>query len=292
MQIRHLASVALAALASLSLAGCSDDGPTFVDAGPRAVVRLINAAPDSPLIDARFIDHVENTRTFFSLPFKGSSGLYQSVIAGEKQLRIFRAAPEDATQNPSDFNIVSTVLLDTTFTFRENGRYTLVLTGTVLPQRGTNAATLYVFEDTLPDAVAATSVAVRTYHVARGVNAVNVAITPTAGTTAGTTVAGLAFASRSAYATLPALTGTALYRFSVTPAGSATTFANDPAVPGLAGVAGSVTAAPQDPTAGVRQGQSVLSAFVFPAGVGANAAAHPNPAVVLFPDRAPPRVSP
>ena len=53
MKIRHLASVALAGLA---LAGCSDDGPTFVDAGPRAVVRLTNAAPDSPLVDARFVD--------------------------------------------------------------------------------------------------------------------------------------------------------------------------------------------------------------------------------------------
>jgi hypothetical protein len=284
MKIRHFGAIALAGLA---LAGCSDDGPTFVNVGPRAVVRLINAAPDSPLIDARFIDQVENTRTFFSMPFKGSSGFYQSVNAGDRQLRIFRASPENAAQNPADFNVVSTVLLDTAITFREGGRYTMVLTGTVLPQRGSNTARLLVVEDTLPETVATGSVALRTWHVATGAGPVNVAVTPTAGATAGTSATGLAFGTRTPYVTVPALTGTALYSFALSGAVAAT---NAPAVPGLPGVAASATVAPQDPTAGVRQGQSVLSAFVFPAGTGANAAANPTASVVIFPDRNPPRL--
>ena len=284
MKIRHFGAIALAGLA---LAGCSDDGPTFVNVGPRAVVRLINAAPDSPLIDARFVDKVENTRTFFSMPFKGSSGFYQSVNAGSRQLRIFRASPENAAQNPADFDVVSTVLLDTTMTFREGARYTMVLTGTVLPARGSNTASLLVFEDTLPETVPTGSIAIRTWHVATGAGTVNVVATPTAGATAGTSATGLTFGARSAYATVPALTGTALYSFAVSGAVTATSAPN---VPGLAGVAGTATAAPQDPTGGVRQGQSVLSAFVFPAGMGANATAHPTASVVIFPDRNPPRI--
>ena len=277
-------------LGSLSLAavGCSDDGPTTVAVAPQALVRWVNASPDSPLLTARFVDQVENTRDFFDVGFRGSSRRYVSVNAGERTFRVFRSS--------STIETAQTVVFDTTFTMAEGGRYTIVQVGRATLADGTaGAARAFIFTDTLPDAVPAGSIALRTYHVAEGTANVDAYITPSTatGTTgAVVTATNVPFGWRTAYATVPALAGAdtvPVYRWAITPTGSQTVaIAASPQVRGTAAVAASTNGPAQNPTAGVRQPLSVLSAFVLPAAVAGSSATAGAATVILLPDRAPP----
>jgi hypothetical protein len=281
MNIRNCMAAALGAAA---LAACNDDGPTFVNQGPQAYVRYVNASPDSPGnastvgLTARFVDQVENWRTGDGVPFRGTSGAYQAVNAGTRQLRVFRLfnfAP--------GIDSATAVVLDTSLTLQPQTYYTIVQLGRTSQARGTGtnagatAARVIMFTDTLPapTAVTATQIQVRAYHLAEGVGNVDVAITSNAaGAATAATVSNLAFGARSAYVTVPALTGTALYTFAVRPAGTtAPLFSVTPNVPGLAAAAATATAPPLARTAGVRQGQSALSVFVFPAAIAGSPAA-------------------
>lgn len=273
--------------AGLALAACKDDGPTFVNNGPQAYVRFVNASPDSPNVTARFVDKVENMFTWDRVGYRGNSGNYIAVNSGARNLRVFLSGQGLATTIDS----ASTVLLDTTVTLQPLTYYTMVMTGRVLPRRGVapNNSVVRVFTDTLPSSasLAATAINVRVYHMAEGVGPVDVTITSnaTGATTAGT-VQNVAFGSRSAYATVPSLSG-ALYTFGIRPAGGTTAlFSATPNVPGVAGAAASASSPALDPVAGVQQGRSVMSLFVYPAAPTGTPTA---PSVDLIPDVAPPR---
>jgi hypothetical protein len=111
------------------------------------------------------------------------------------------------------------------------------------------------------------------------------------------------FRGRSGYVTVPALAvadTSAFYNFTATVAGASvasnfpTTMSFVPggvtlSAAGIGAVAATATTAPTLPTAGVRQGASVLSAFLVPGTTGAasTSAAGQN-TTVLVPDRAPP----
>lgn len=291
MKIRHLA---FAVLAAAAVAGCSDDGPTFVNREPQAYIRYVNASPDSPTLDVRFIDRAENVRSLFDIGFRGNSGQYQSVNAGDRQLRAFLAAVTGRIDS------VSTVMLDAQFTLEPDAYYTLLQTGRVGTGVGTanNNATLTVIRDDLPASVPTGQIAVRVLHAISGAGAVDVAVNPSA-TTEGpvtTTFQGAAFGVPSAYSNLPVLSGTSLYRFIARPAGNTTTTVANSVVnlPGIVGTPASIASPALDPTAGVRQAQSVLTAVVFPAAVAGSPAASTataSPSVLLLQDRNPPRIS-
>jgi hypothetical protein len=114
------------------------------------------------------------------------------------------------------------------------------------------------------------------------------ASTTTADQAAAATVRGVPFLGRSAYVTLPVLSDAAqLYRFSVFPAGTTTAaLSARPDVPGLPFTAASASGPALDAVAGVRQGRSVLSLFVFPAAATGTPTA---PTMDLIPDQMPPR---
>lgn len=290
MKVSHLLPCLAAGLA---LAACKDDGPTFVNNGPQAYVRFVNASPDSPNVTARFIDKVENTFTWDRVGFRGNSGNYIAVNAGARNLRVFLSGQGNNTTIDS----ASTVLLDTAgVTLQPQTYYTFVMTGRVLPRRGTapNNATVRLFTDTLPAAsgLAAASINVRVYHMAEGTGPVDVTITSNAaGAATAGSVSNVAFGARSAYVAVPALTG-ALYTFGVRATGAATAlFSSTPNVAGQAFTPASVSGSALNPVAGVQQGRSVLSLFVFPAGVAGTPAATTataNPTVDLVADQAPP----
>jgi hypothetical protein len=295
MKIRHLGFVALAAGA---VAGCSDDGPTFVNREPQAAFRYVNASPDSPTLDVRFVDKVENCRTCFGLGFRANTGQYQPVNAGQRQLRVFLAS------TTADAATLTTVVLDTTFTLEEGGFYTVVQTGRVGTGRGTanNNAAVTVIRDELPASVPAGQIALRVLHAATGVGNVDVAVNPRTTAAEGavaTTFAAAAFVNPTAYRNVPALAATdtsARYRFQVRAAGTTTpTLGNTlSTLAGLPGTPASVSGPALDPTAGVQQAQSVLTAVVFPAAIAGSAAASAataTPTVVLMQDRNPPRIS-
>src|SRR5215213_8927946 len=104
------------------VAGCDDDGKLgVVEPGPVAQVRFINAVPDTGSVNFRFVDNLENLPTFLAVPFRGGSGLYQGITPGSRAMRVF---PLDTTVAGA-----STRLVDTTFTFQANQKYTIVYVG-------------------------------------------------------------------------------------------------------------------------------------------------------------------
>lgn len=289
MNIRHLAAGVLGLAA---LAGCRDTDPTFVDQGPRGFVRYVNASPDSPALVARLVDQPENWRNADGVGFRGTSGNYYGAIAGERRLRVFRML----SQGTLDTGTV--VVLDTVISVQPQTYYTIVQTGLVMGARGTagNTARVTVFQDTIPATVPTGQVQLRTYHAAQGVGNVDVAVTSNvAGAATAATLANVPFLARSAYAQVPVLTGTALYRFDIRPAGSTTALLSPvPDVPGLPATAATNTNPPTDATAGVRTGQSALSLFIFPAAVAGSPAATTataTPGAVLIADKQPPRTT-
>ena len=300
-QLVILAGVTAAAV------GCSgDDGPTTVEVTPQAGVRFFNASPDAPAtMEAVFVDRVENAYTFRRVPYRGHSGTYQGVNEGARQLRVFRPL------STAGVDTAQVVVLDTSFTLTANRRYTIVQVGSALAARGTaNSARVVVFEDTLPESVPAGSIAVRTYNMVPTAATASVTIAPRTSAGVGAAAAPaftVPFLGRSAFVTVPALAAadtSAFYNFAVT-AGGAAVSSNFPtsmsAVPGgptlsaagIAAVSGTATTAPTLATAGVRQGGSVLSAFIVPGVTGAAAgSANAATTTVLVPDRAPPAPAP
>lgn len=268
-------------LAVFALSACSDDsgvvGP--VQEGPKALIRFINAVPDTGVVDFRFIDALENLPTFLGVPFRASSGMYQPVSPGTRPVRVF--------VNSSDPVAAQRMLIDTTITLTAGARYTFVYAGRA---RG-NADRLAVIDDDATLPAPGTSIAVRTIHAAVGTGSVDVYVANSGATDPiGAKVSqftNVAYLAKSTYSTLPVRTGTgALYLFGVANAGATTTmFSATPNQPGIPTPAGQLTS----PQPGVQIAGSVLTALVFPgatAGSPAATATNQTPTVVLFIDKA------
>lgn len=314
MQMRRYLSLAAGLLAVA--AGCKDPNePTFVTLGPQAYVRYVNASPDSPSLTVRLVDRVENWRTADGVPFRGNSGYYVAVNAGQRQLRAFRLL---GVAGNASLDTGTVVVLDTTFTLQEKTYYTIVQTGNVMPGRGQpgNNARITVYTDTVPapSSIAADQIAVRAYHLAPGAGAVDVAMnksytipanpnatppTPAINVDSAVTgtIANVAPLTRSAYVTVPAVrladsTAGTLYRFTVRPAGGTTTLvtARPANFPGNPALPASPTTPFLEAVAGPRLGRSALDLFVFPAAVPgspAATAATATPTIDLIPANKP-----
>jgi hypothetical protein len=268
-------------LTLVALAACSDDDGVVdpVQEEPKALVRFINAVPDTGIVDFRFTDRLENLPTFLGVGFRASSGVYQRVGVGTRTVRIF--------VNSNDPTAAQRILVDTTLTLAAGSRYTLIYAGRA---RG-NADRLAVIDDDATLPAPGTTIAVRTIHAAVGTGAVDVYVANSGATDPVAAKVGqfnnVAYLGKTAYATLPVRTGAgALYMFGVTNTGStAALFSATPNQPGIATPAGQLTS----PQPGVQIAGSVLTAVVFPgatAGSPAATATNGNPTVVLFVDQA------
>jgi len=280
------------ALPLLLMVGCSDDdgitpgGPV----PPAATVRFINATVDTGTVDLGFVDVVENLPTLKGVAFQGHSGVYQRVQPGTRATRVFPSSP--------DINLTQVRLVDTNLNLAANTRYTLVYAGRARAGAPANEAhRLHVIEDpATPPTPPAGQIALQALHAAVGVGNVDVYIVPVATATAATPAdwatnnAGrlnnVPFLGKAnAYVNVPALTGTQLYRFVVTAAGSQTAlFATTPNQPGVVAPAG----ASYGPQPGVRIAGSVLTAAIFPGstpGSRQSTATNQNPTVALLVDK-------
>ena len=273
----------LAAVAVLATACGGDSGSIgTVEPGPVAQVRFVNAAPDTGAVNFRFVDKLENLPTFLAVPFRGGSGLYQGIEAGPRAIRVF---PLDNTVAGASIRLV-----DTTFTFQPNQKYTIVYVGRTKAPAGDAAADrLLIIPDTLPTPGAG-NIAVRVIHAAPGTGPVDVYIgknglAPVTATVA--KISNVAYLGHSAFATLPIRPAGAdsLYSFAVTAAGSTTPlFTSTPNEPG-APISGSVSA-----QAGVQISNSVLTVIVFPgatAGTRAATTSNTTAAAAAFLDNIP-----
>lgn len=278
----------LVAVPLLVLVACDDDGVSGpVDGGPIAPVRIVNVNRDTGAVDFRFIDRVENLPNFLGVGIRGSSGVYTGVGAGTRPARLF--------PNSNDVQLAQVFLKDTTMNITPNTRYTYLYAG----RAGTNEDRLAVLEDpaVLPTPGAG-QIAIKVLHGAHGTGAVDVYVVPVASATAATpadfatanttVVRNVGYLSQSAYVNVPArpTSGTPLYRFVVTAAGSTTAlFATTPNIPGAAAPAG----ATYGPNPGVQIAGSVLTAVVAPptvTGTRGSAAANQTGGVFLLIDKA------
>lgn len=280
----------LSFLPLLAFAACEDDtGVTDLgDPAPAAAVRFINAGVDAGAVDLTFVDKVENLPTFKGVVFRGSSGLYQRVLSGNRTARVFYSS------NRADSAKIR--LVDTPITLTTDQRYTLAYTGRVAGDQDRLAVIEEVGRSALPTP-AATQIAVQALHLAFGTGNVDVYVVPVAGATTATpanfatsnagVIRNVAYLGKSAYVTLPKLssTGNTLYRFVVTAAGSTTPlFAATPNQPGLASTVPTV-----GPQPGVQIGGSVMTVVVAPGAVAGSrqaTSATTTPTVLLLPDKA------
>ena len=255
-------------VAAIALAACSGDSTSkLVTPDPHAAVRWVNAVPDTMPLDYRFVDIATNA-SVASVPYRGTSGSYVQLAPGSHRIRVFLAGTTTAGNAPS---IVTTVVLDTTFTFTVNHYYTILHEG-YMKSGASPKHKLVLIDDAFP-APAAGSIALR------GINANGVAadIYATIATAAGGAVSGTplfanlaagAVSGYSAIATAPTSPATTSYRITATAAGTTTPLMGDGLAPiGAVAIDSSATSAAFNPVAGTQQDGSVLTVIATPAAV-------------------------
>jgi hypothetical protein len=264
-----------AAAASIAACGSSSD-TTLVTPDPAALVRFVNAVPDTGFMDFRFTDAVEGVPStpFVNLPFRGGfDRAYQRVNVGPHHIRVFMGSantiriknpatpllPLDSVDITNVPSIVSTVMGDTTFTFALGVHYTFVFYGSARA----GAQKFVILTDNS-----------------------STTILPAVGGTPG--YPNVAPLTATSYINIPLAVAGSNYAVSAADVGT-TTPARSTLMPvGTAAVAEvpGVSAA-LSPTAGSRVG-GVFTAYIFPASTaGSKAASFPNPGVVLQADKQP-----
>jgi hypothetical protein len=289
-----------AAAASIVACGSSSD-TTLVSPDAAALVRFVNAVPDTGFMDFRFVDAVEGVPStpFVNLPFRGGfDRAYQRVNIGTHHVRVFMGGantiriknpatptlPLDSIDISNVPSIVATVMGDTTFTFVEGVHYTFVLYGSA--RAGTQKFLI------LTDNIAAPPAGNFSLRVA------NITSTPqdvyvNSSTTTLTAVGGppgftVAPLTATGYANIPVAVAGSNYAVTAADAGTSTPARSTLMPVGNAAVAevpGSTPALAA--IAGSRIG-GVFTAYVFPASTaGSKAASFANPGVVLQADKQP-----
>jgi hypothetical protein len=251
----------------LAVAACKDDsGITEVGPpAPAALVRFINAGVDTGTVDLRFPDRVENLPTMLGVAFRATSGGYQRVGAGTREVRVFPYS--------TNINLTSIRLVDTTVPLQADVRYTMVYAGRA--RAGAPAAEshrLAIIEDPAAPTPPAGQIAIKALHTAVGTGNVDVYVVAVASATEATpanfvtnnvaVLRNVPYLAQSAYVNVPVRPATAgaLYRLVVTAAGSTTpVFAVTPNQPGAVSTVPTV-----GPQPGVQIGGSVLTAVIAP----------------------------
>ncbi len=274
--------VGLLAALFAGITGCKSDdlSPTSPNIPPLAFVRYINAVPDTFNLTVRFIDQLSySPMTFTNVPYRGlGTGNYQGARAGVRRFRVFTYDPALGS-NTNGLAAGTVQLADTTFDFVAGQYYTILHSGYAragqLPQQQ-----VFILNDDLGP-VDAANVRVRLINAGIQLGAMDgyypaTATSPVAGAPA---VAGLAYATASAYASR----APAAFAGQFTNAGVTTVVAATNAPAGLA--ANGIDPA----TAGALRGGSVLTGILFrPSVAGSPAAASATASVVWFRDRQPP----
>jgi hypothetical protein len=266
-----------------ALAACDDDGVTVNEVGPAALVRFINAVPDTGTVDLRFIDKVENLPTLQGVAFRAGSGGFQRADVGSRNAVVFL--------NSTNVTATATRLVESTLDLAADTRYTLVYAG-----RATgNQDQLAVINDVAPPTPPAGQIAIKVVHAAVGTGPVDVYIAPaTSGANnvdpianAVTVIRNVGYLAQSGYVNVPVrpTSGETLYQFAVTAAGATTVVLSGR--PNLPGAPASVSTTGPQP--GVQIAGSVLTALVLPGsvpGTRQSTTANQTPTVSLIVDKA------
>jgi hypothetical protein len=250
-----------------AIVGCSSTDLTNTALPALAGVRYINALADTGTVDIRMVDQVEWSATANALDFR--KGIeHQPTEAKARHIRVFSFASRS-------ISVVQQVLVDTTITFTENTKTTLLLTGSA--RAGTAH---FVVIDDAPPATDTTQIVVRAVNASTG--AIDAYVVTNAGDPiAGSpTAANVAVNAASPYITRPK----GVVALKVTDAGSTTANASAQGPPASAPPIGT----PFNPSAGIDTGTSAFSVYYFPRGVvGSAQNALNTPGIIWFVDRVP-----
>lgn len=278
--------VTLAALTGLIvLSGCGQTDVSGVDTqlAEAAIVRFVNAVPDTSGLDFRFVDGgIEGSPQYANVPFRSFTP-YQRVRPGTRQMRVFT----DPAPYANNIAVATQMHVDTTFTFEPNARYTIISYGFSRTGQAPKER-LVILRDEIPTTLTTTQVATRTIHAAPGLGNVDVYVrtSETAAGIAGAPAnANVSPGTATSYAAVTARpVGTLLYRWDVAPAGTTTGITLGTSS-GLAGVVGTASA---NPLPGFQVGRTAVTAVLLPATVtGSRAPAAFTTATILFmPDKA------
>jgi hypothetical protein len=276
------------AAASVAACGSSSDA-TLVTPDPAALVRFVNAVPDTGFMDFRFVDAVEGVPStpFVNLAFRaGFDRAYQRVNVGTHHVRVFMGSanigPSGSTNDPT---VVATVMGDTTFTFALGVHYTFVFYGSA--RAGAQKFLILTDNIVAPPAGNFSLRAANLTATAQDVY-VNGSTTPLTAVGGSPGYPSVAPLSATSYISIPLAPATSNYTVTAADAGTTTPVRSTVMPVGTAAVAEvpGVSAA-LAATAGSRVG-GVFTAYIFPASIaGSKAAAFPNPGVVLQADKQP-----
>jgi hypothetical protein len=251
---------------------------------PLAYVRYVNAVSDTFNFDFRAVDQVQYSQPFLNVAFRGlGDGNYQGYQAGSRHVRVFLDPAPTGVTIAVDPTIVSTVMVDTTFTFTAGAYYTIVHVGNSRVGAAVKEK-LWIIPDALPTQSSAT-VQYRIINTASVQGAVDVYVSATGTTTGTPTASSLAFGSATSY--LSQAPGALIMK--LTTPGTQTGVGAAAGYPLQAGTAGTTAS---DPIFGSGQGGSILTAFIFDATpAGKVLGTFATPGVVYFPDVQPPRTT-
>lgn len=273
-----LRGTALVAAVAAGMTACDEGTDTTpFDPVPLAAVRFVNAVPDTMPMDYRFVDIVTNAG-LFAAPFRSSQAQYLPIDAGQRTFRVF----------PSSFDagVTSTVINETTASFQDGGRYTVLHAG-FMRSGSAPAAAVAVVEDNAPTP-AAGRVALRALHLGAGMNSVDVFVGTSStaadiAPSAAPTWTGLAYGEFTPYVEFD----TAGLRVAATDVGTTTPLL----VANTAAPTGSPPTGTSSAITGVRMTGSVITIVILPPSVPGSLApqssAFQAPALAFLNDRRP-----
>ena len=300
----HLNRMLLAAFSVVAVAACGSDVVSReVAPAPFTSIRWVNGVSDTVAMDYRVVDYPSNASEP-NLPFRGTSGNWRNLPPGAHHIKVFFTNTTAAGTNVS---VVSQVFVDTTLTFEEGKKYTILHYG-FAKAAATPKQRLVVIED-VPPTPSAGQITLRAINAAPALGTIDLYAIPaaaTGGATSGTaTFPGLAPGAIVSWVGLPAV-ATGSYRVAATAPASTAAVADALAPVGAAAVPSTTVAGvvsqPLDAIGGTQQALSDLTAVVFgpvvsytlttPAGGTVVIPATATGGVTVLLDKHPPRISP
>ena len=300
----HLNRMLLAAFFVVAVTACSDDPlSTEVAPAPFTSIRWVNAVPDTVAMDYRIVDYPSNASEP-NLAFRASSGNWRNLPPGAHHIKVFFT---NTTQAGTNVSVVSQTFVDTTLTFDEGKKYTILHYG-FAKAAATPKQQLVVIED-VPPSPAAGQIALRAINAAPALGTIDLYAIPAAAT-GGATTGAATFPALAPGAIAPwvamSSVATGSYRVAATAPASTAALADALAPVGVAAVPSTTVAGvvsqPLDAIAGTQQAQSALTAVVFgpavaytlttPAGATVVIPGGTTGGVTVLLDRNPPRISP
>jgi hypothetical protein len=302
--LMHLNRMLLAAFSVVAVAACSDDPISReVAPAPFTSIRWVNGVSDTVAMDYRVVDYPSNASEP-NLAFRGSSGNWRNLPPGAHHIKVFFTNTTAAGTNVS---VVSQVFVDTTLTFEEGKKYTILHYG-FAKAGATPKQRLVLIEDVVPTPSAG-QIALRAINAAPALGTIDLYAIPAAAT-GGATSGSATFPALAPGAIVPwvglAAVTTGSYRVAATAPATTAAVADALAPVGAAAVPSTTVAGvvsqPLDAIGGTQQALSALTAVVFgpvvsytlttPAGLTVVVPAGTTGGVTVLIDKHPPRISP